>query len=164
MVLPGPWHFAQRSTTVLPMAAWVVANEAPPRRTMCDLTSALSWQDEHTAAMGEIFTSSAGLTLIVRVAPRATRYVLLVFTVVPSTLVASGSSNVPLPFTSMWQLLQLRSSDGKRTSLNSFTELERPMTTNGVSRKPPAWIECTIVLKSMASRGRRCAGPTPGRW
>jgi len=51
------------------MAAWVVANEAPPLRTMCDLASALSWQDEQTAAVGEIFTSSAGLTLIVRVAP-----------------------------------------------------------------------------------------------
>jgi len=42
---------------------------------------------------------------------------LLVFTVVPSTLFASGSSYVPLPFTSTWQLLQLRSSDGKRTWL-----------------------------------------------
>jgi len=164
MVLPGPWQ-VRATLDDRPADDRLGRSErspAPPDHVRPDLRLVVAGRADR--GDGEIFTSSAGLTLIVRVAPRATRYVLLVFTVVPSTLVASGSSNVPLPFTSMWQVLQLRSSDGKRTSLNSLTELERPMTTNGVSRKPPAWIECTIVLKSMGVSGRRCAGPTPGRW
>ena len=52
---PGPWQFAQRSFTVVPIAACVVAKEAPPVLTMCDFTSALSWHAEQTAAVGLTF-------------------------------------------------------------------------------------------------------------
>ncbi len=118
---------------------------------MCLRTSDLVWQAEQVAAVGEIFVSLAGSTSIVRCAPSGTWYTLCVLIVVPSTAELSGSSNDQTPLASAtWHSGQLlRSSFGKRTPLKSFTELLNPTTTYGVVRNPPAWIECTITLKSI---------------
>jgi hypothetical protein len=54
---PGPWQIEQVSRFVL-MVASVVSN-VPVPHVMCVFANVLSWHDEHTAAVGEMFRSSA---------------------------------------------------------------------------------------------------------
>jgi len=52
------------------MFACAVEKEAPPSFTMWLLTIRLVWQAEQVAAVGVIFKSSKGLTLMLRGRPR----------------------------------------------------------------------------------------------
>jgi len=114
--LPSPWQKVQFSVTVALIVA-CVAEKFPPLKEscMCAFANALSWHDEHTAAVGEVLRLSAAS---LAAGP--------VVVVVPRIPFAVGGAQVPVSWYDVptWHTVQLFSFPGKTTVLKSFTPPE----------------------------------------
>jgi hypothetical protein len=100
----------------LSICAWV-AEKIPPLKgsCMCVFVNALSWHDEHTAAVGEVLRLS---TASLAAGP--------VVVVVPRIPFAVGGAQRPVSWydVPIWQAVQFFSLPGKTTVLKSFTPPE----------------------------------------